>query len=682
VILEAGMLSEAAFINQVLTWQRILAQDIYIMSGTRVRTREISRAARCFLFKAIISEMLASRGILDAGHWMLDAGFKEPPFGISDKVLSQVQKEMVEMDLGRSPFEILSDVYESCLTRKLVLDRSSGKLDYSPEVGLRKGSGIYYTPGYIVRYIVDRTLGRHLWGTDDGQPPENISPEMPVDIRDLRILDPACGSGFFLAYAFDVLARFYKAYESQVQADWPAAILQKHLYGIDLDRDAVCITSAILMLKSLEHRNASFDQNPDLNIRQGNFLISKPSAHKDLRPFNWETEMPEVFNSDGFAMILGNPPYGARITKTERRLIRADYETCGSSDSSSLFTEKAVKMLKDSGFLGFVVPKSLSYVLSWQPIRKFLLRECRIIEIADAWKAFKGVRLEQMVMIAQKNGRSDVQTIVSVLRPEYSVVSHSIDSDALSNTRFSIWLSSDRIRRIVDRIWEKSVPLGELAEIWSGLNMQGSLSLSDAPGSEHDRLCLRGRNVQRYHIRPDIKYVRITDVPRRSHHPLETFCRPKIVAQDIVAHVRNPMPHIKLMASIDRSGNWLNVNTVTNITSSECCLEYLCGILNSRLLSWYAYNLIYNRAVRTMHFRRGYADHIPIRRIDPDDPREKSMYEELVGYVTCIMSLYEKEAAPESKIAELERKIDSMVCYLYGLSDEDIDFLKEYAGFY
>ncbi len=468
------MLSKAGLINQILTWQRILAQDIYVASDARARTREISRAARCFLFKAMISEMLASRGILDAGRWILDDAFKCPALGISDKALSQVQKEMAEMDLGRSPFEVLSDIYEGCLTRKLVLDRSSGELDYSPEVGLRKGRGIYYTPGYIVRYIVDRTLGRYLWGTDDGQPPENISPEMPVDIRDLRILDPACGSGFFLAYVFDVLAKFYKAYRSQVQADWPAAILEKHLYGIDLDRDAVDITNVILMLKSLEHGNTSFGKSQRLNIRQGNFLISKPSAHK----------VPEVFNSGGFAMILGNPPHGARITRTERHLIRADYETWESSDSSSLFTEKAVKMLRDGGFLGFVVPKSLSYVLSWQPIRKFLLRECRIVEIADAWKAFKGVRLEQMVIIAQKHGRSDMRTIVSVLRPEYSVVSHSIDSDALSDKRFSIWLGSDRIRRIVDRIWEKSVPLGDLAEIWSGFNMQGSLVLSDAPGFE------------------------------------------------------------------------------------------------------------------------------------------------------------------------------------------------------
>jgi hypothetical protein len=676
------MLSEAAFINQVLTWQRILARDIHIMSDTRARIEEISRAARCFLFKAVISEMLASRGKLDAGCWILDAGFRESPYSISGKVLSQIQREMAEIELGRFPFEVLSDIYESCLTRKLVLNRSSGELDYSPEAGLRKGRGIYYTPGHIVSYIVDRTLGRYLWGTDDGQPPGNIPSEMPVDIRELRILDPACGSGFFLAYAFDVLARFYRAYESQVQADWPAVILQKHLYGIDLDRDAVDITSAILMLKSLEHGNTSFGESPGLNIRPGNFLISKPSARKALRPFNWETEMPEAFNSGGFTMILGNPPYGARITRTEREMIRADYETWGSSDSSSLFTEKAVKMLRDGGFLGFVVPKSLSYVLSWQPIRKFLLKECRIIEVADAWKAFKGVRLEQMVMIAQKHCRSDPRTVVSILRPGYSVVSHSIDSDALSDRRFSIWLSSDRLRRIVDGIWERSVPLGDLAEIWSGLNMQRALVLSDAPGSEHDRPCLRGRNVQRYHIRPDVQYVRMADLRRCSHRPLVTFCRPKIVAQDIVAHVRNPVPHIKLMASIDKSENWLNVNTVTNITSSEYCLEYLCGILNSRLLSWYAHNFIYNRAVRTMHFRRGYADHIPIHRIDPDDPREKSVYEELVGYVIRIMSLYEKEAAPRSEIAELDRKIDRLVHWLYGLSDEDIGFLKEHAGFY
>ncbi len=83
-----------------------------------------------------------------------------------------------------------------------------------------------------------------------------------------------------------------------------------------------------------------------------------------------------------------------------------------------------------------------------------------------------------------------------------------------------------------------------------------------------------------------------------------------------------------------------------------------------------------------MHFRRGYADHIPIRRIDPGDPREKLIYKELVGYVIRIMSLYEKEAVPESQIAELGRKIDSLVYSLYGLSDGDIDFLKEHAGFY
>ena len=207
---------------------------------------------------------------------------------------------------------------------------------------------------------------------------------------------------------------------------------------------------------------------------------------------------------------------------------------------------------------------------------------------------------------------------------------------------------------------------------------------------EHSaRPCLRGRDIQRYHIRPGVQYIKIADAVKHQHPSLEIFSRPKIIAQDIVAHIQNPKPHIKLTATIDRSESWLNLNTVTNIASSEYHLEYLCGILNSRLISWYAYDFIYNRAIRTMHFRRGYADHIPIRRIDRGDAGGKLIYEQLVECVNEMIALYEVEqpaslflqrTAANNEIAGLDRKIDELIYRLYGLADEDIRFLREHAG--
>lgn len=659
-------MDKASLIEWTNNWRKTLVRDVYMMPGDSVPIQEISRGIQRLLCRVIISQMLAERNILDAGCWMLDAGlsFKSPDFesSFSSSLLAQAQKELSEVGLRGLPFEILSDIYESYLAQKLTLSQR-GELEYLPERGLRKGKGIYYTPPYVVRHIVDRTLGRYLWGTENGRPADDAPARTLEDIRHLRILDPACGSGCFLTYAFDVLAEFYVSHGPCADLDWPSLILEEHLYGVDIDSDAVGMTRAILILKALERTGRAPTEIPKLNVGQGNFLASTSPAFP-------------AFRDGGFTMVLGNPPYGAKLSAAERKKIKLGYETSGSCDSSSLFVEKAVKMLEDDGILGFIVPKSLSYVVSWQPIRRFLLDQCRIVEIADARKAFRGVLLEQMVIIARKRGNPKLPTAVSILRPEYSVVSHKIDNGDLSPERFSIWFSSRRTRAIVDKIWEKSVPLGNLAEIWNGLSLQGQLFFSDKPDSEHHRPCPRGRDIQRYHVRKDMKYLRIPDAAK--HPPLEMFHRRKIIVQDIVAHIHNPTPHIKLTATVDRSGDWLNVNTVTNIASSKYPLEYLCGILNSRLISWYAYDFIFNRSIRTMHFRRGYADHIPICLIDTGS---NHIHEQLIGHVNRMMTLYD-EGAAEGKIAEVDRRIDELIYQLYGITEEDVDFLRKHAGLF
>lgn len=634
--------NKVALIEWTHRWRKILVEDMYDASGDLALIQNASLDAQRFLCKIIVSKMLAERNLPDTG-------LNLKTFHVPNKLSKQAQNELLEMDLEGLPFEVLSDVYESYLAQKLTLN-PRGELEYLPERSHRKDKGIYYTPPYIVRHIVDRTLGEYLQG----------KVTTPAGIRHLRILDPSCGSGCFLAYAFDVLAEFYTSHHP-CEPHWPSLILGKHLYGVDIDSDAVEMTNIILTLKALERTGRPLVDPPKLNIRQDNFLIPASPDHEDER----------------FSMILGNPPYGAKLAPAQRKEIKSSYGTHRSSDSSSLFVEKAVKALKDDGILGFIVPKSLSYVVSWQPIRRFLLDECRIIEITDARKAFKGVLLEQMVIIAQKHSKSNTQTKISILRPDHATVSHSIDDRDLTAERFSMWFSNQRIRAIIDKIWEKSVPLGSLAEIWNGLSLQGRFTFSDKPDLEYDLPCLRGKDIQRYHLLQNMQYIKTKDTAIYNL-PVEIYQKPRIIVQDIIAHIHNPMPHVKLTATIDRSESWLNVNTVTNMASSQYPLEYLCGILNSRLISWYAYDFIYNRSIRTMHFRRGYADHIPVRRIDAD---VCPVCDLLIEHVNRIMTLHSK-GSEEDEIDEVDRKIDELIYQLYGITHEDVDVLKEHAGLY
>ncbi|MBM3210918.1 hypothetical protein FJZ33_01775, partial [Candidatus Poribacteria bacterium] len=208
-------------------------------------------------------------------------------------------------------------------------------------------------------------------------------------------------------------------------------------------------------------------------------------------------------------------------------------------------------------------------------------------------------------------------------------------------------------------------------------NVPKQVLLFDSPNGEDRRLCLRGRDIQRYYIKPEHKYISLEYIKDKKRLKLDRFLRPKIVVQDIVAYIKHPVPRIKLMAALDDSNKWVNINTVTNIASLEYELEYLCGILNSQLISWYTHNFIYNRAIRTMHFRVGYADHIPIPRVNLDDSEFKQIYEKLIIYLKQMIGLYKKNSPPKYKTAKLDREIENLICRLYRITDEDLKIIRE-----
>ena len=248
--------------------------------------------------------------------------------------------------------DVLGSIYEQYLGNILKKTPKRAKLEESKTH--RKEQGIYYTPSYIVYYIVKNTVG------------EYVNTHTPDEIRKVRILDPACGSGSFLIKAYKELEEYWTKQEGLENArldvegehqfySRKVEILKNNVFGIDLDPKAVEIAQLNLLLQISERKQ----RLPLLqgNIKIGNSLIDDKSVSD--KAFKWEDEFPEIMKEGGFDIVIGNPPY-VRIQNLDSKEIKHFNDTFKSAfknyDIYLLFVEKSLKLLRKNGNLGFIIP--------------------------------------------------------------------------------------------------------------------------------------------------------------------------------------------------------------------------------------------------------------------------------------------------------------------------------------
>ena len=213
--------------------------------------------------------------------------------------LNQSKDESYRYDFSIIESDVLGNIYEQYLGNILKSTPKRAKLEESKTH--RKEQGIYYTPSYIVDYIVKNTVG------------EFIKTHTPEEIKKVRILDPACGSGSFLIRAYKELENYWlhnsdfaqTTLESEEFYSKRVEILKNNIFGVDLDPKAVEIAQLNLLLQISERKQRlPILQN---NIKVGNSLIDDPSISD--RAFKWEEEFPEIIDKGGFDIVIGNPPY-------------------------------------------------------------------------------------------------------------------------------------------------------------------------------------------------------------------------------------------------------------------------------------------------------------------------------------------------------------------------------------
>ena len=382
-----------------------------------------------------------------------------PRLKIDDKVLKDIIGRLYypesPYEFSVFPAEILGQVYEQFLGKVIRLTAGhQAKIEEKPEV--RKAGGVYYTPAYIVEYIVKHTVGALCEG------------KTPKQIAKLRILDPACGSGSFLIGAYKYLLAYHRDWYvndgpekhrkelfQAIAGDWRLTtqekkrILLNNIYGVDIDSQAVEVTKLSLLLKVLEgesdgtlKRQLSFVKEralPDLgrNIKCGislfepdyfaGQLIPDEDEMRRVNAFDWQAEFPHIFPSPpgrgkgegggGFDAVIGNPPYGAYFYGQDKAYLTSKYPSqTYQLDSYLLFLERCMRsLLRKRGFYGMIIPNPWLTNLLQTKIRRFVFEETRVREIVHfRFPVFPRVTVDTEIVLLQKVRTQDGEVVIRV----------------------------------------------------------------------------------------------------------------------------------------------------------------------------------------------------------------------------------------------------------------------------
>jgi type I restriction-modification system DNA methylase subunit len=580
--------------------------------------------------------------------------------------LNQSNDNSYRYDFSIIKSDVLGNIYEQYLGNILKSTPKRAKLEESKTH--RKEQGIYYTPSYIVEYIVKNTVG------------EYIKTHTPEEIRKVRILDPACGSGSFLIRAYKELENYWKEqYKGQDRLHLDDAgnlynmkvnILKNNIFGVDLDTKAVEITQLNLLLQISERKQRlPILQN---NIKVGNSLIDDPSISD--RAFKWEEEFPEIMKEGGFDIVIGNPPYfkifeNDPINKTD------DYKEIksGMMNASAVFINRSLKLITNRGYLGMIVPKMLSFTDSWDKIRHKILSEYKVLCVIDCGKAFKDVLLEQIIFILKKNKplNNDKITIGELDNHTVRETAKVLQSNCSLENR--IPLEPNPIAyEIKSKMEMGNKRLGDIADIILGLGIQGKDFFFNEPRKGSEKV-LRGDDIQRYTIRgckfydPDSKEI------QEYKKFIGRFKTPHIVVQRIVAHIQD---HIKITAALDEEGLF-SFNTVTNIFVNDKAYsnEFILALLNSDVVQYYTYKFIYSNAIRSMDFYKAYAQNIPIPKINLSAQEKVSkLVKKLINNIHIYSKLKEKRIDNANELNKdiqgIQTEINGIIYDMYGITND------------
>jgi hypothetical protein len=516
-------------------------------------------------------------GIVFKQHTILDAA----SFKVDDNAFADICEKLAHVnspyDFNSIPIHILGSIYERFLGKVIVTTDKRATLEEKPEV--RKAGGVYYTPEYIVRYIVENTVGKQIEG------------KTPAQIAEMRFADIACGSGSFLLGVFDLLLSYHgkwftanpdKAKKAGCvlgeDGAWHLSLKQRreilvnNIYGVDIDNQAVEVAQLSLYLKLLEEETTASARQHQLefhetilpslnkNIVCGNSLIGTDiltgqlfagEEERKLNPMDYEQRFPEIMKRGGFDVIVGNPPYVRQETLSNiKGYLEAHYQSFnGVADLYAYFMEKSLSLLKAGGLFSYIVSSSFLRATYGEPLRRYLKSVGTVLQMVDfgGLAVFASAKDTYVCIPLISKGviknlpRIEICKIPSLeitnLTPYVAEQSFTIPSERFSA---DVWpLKSDSEAAVFEKIKEAGPKLGEYLKdgiyygIKTGLNeafiidtaTKERLISKDGRSAELIKPLLGGEDIRRYVFEPKDQWlifprrgVKIKDYPAILEH--------------------------------------------------------------------------------------------------------------------------------------------------------------------
>lgn len=511
---------------------------------------------------------------------------------------------------------ILGHIFEQSITdlERLKQYSEGDKTDSKKKETKRKKDGIFYTPEYIVDYIVKNSLGKYLENkeqevlTKHKLDSKKIKKDETYDARvlkayteyqdtlyALKVLDPACGSGAFLVKVFDYLMAEHKRVSKIIadiqgsssllsSEDYIKTLLQNNIFGVDLNPESVEITKLSLWLKSAQkgHKLLTLKEN----IKCGNSLIDDPQV-AGIRAFDWNKEFSDIMHNGGFDVIVGNPPYVQlskieTTTKEEKEYLLNKYQTSGGRLNTFIFfIHIAEILLKKDGYVSYIIPNTLLTQEYYTDTRKLLVERLSLANIITyPHMPFADAVVENITFIAKKSKLEEIE-IMKQTSEDTELVSKISTSDINSSNNYIIDIRNDNVCKKIDALNFPS--LNTVANINQAIALKGDKSLSIKKDyRETYYKLIDGRNIGRYFLQWSGEYLEY-DINRiHSCKTKDIFLQPKLLFRRVSAN---------LVFTYDDE-DYFALNTLVVITPKKENIELkaLLAVLNSSLINYYYVN--------------------------------------------------------------------------------------------
>ena len=368
----------------------------------------------------------------------------------------------------------------------------------------RKKDGIFYTPKYITKYIVENTVGKlceekrtelDIINEEYAKGRKNHKKDTIKTLDDkltdyrnwllsLTILDPACGSGAFLNQALDFLITEHRKIDDLraqlfgsglVFSDITTDILEKNIYGVDLNEESVEIAKLSLWLRTAQKGRKLNKLNN--NIKCGNSLIDDPAVAGD-KAFNLHNEFTEIFAKGGFDVVIGNPPYGDYFNQIEKTHLLQAYSDSfsGTFDMYIIFYDVSLSLVRPKGHLCFITPYTFIDYSQFSALRRKLKNGNNIEQLITLVNVFEDAIVDTAIAhIIKEQKQNSVFSGISFKNELDSIEKSTIPLLNSENLREEGFILKSQGNFNINKLIENQpFKLGDLVKLTQGITTGGN----------------------------------------------------------------------------------------------------------------------------------------------------------------------------------------------------------------